>query len=766
MPKEECSNGWRYSLEPKKPKLITSDFSLTQRTAHSFEGEHILSDEEQNNDYVGLGSCDYVGRAGRPIKRREAEHDRVPKILNPMSPSSAKRRLGAWQPCYETACKRSALEDDPTLNNGDLPNDDPRPATVEGLKVSNAKYIYPSEGCYELVTAGGGRLFLPKKGSVPGASSAESALTRDTRHLYHLVVEIEKELKESEENQSLPDTGNFQMEVDPCQNSSKEAKKNVLWSDMYTPQWYVDLVGDEALNREVFGWVKSWDACRVKHTNKNEDFPAFTSTSTDESRIDSLKRPDKKILIINGPPTSGKTTLSKVTIKQAGYRLVEIDAMDEGSSITLKDKLINAQENRTLFAPKKPNAVLVEDIDKISQASSEAHDLMQAILDYATDSNSENNRKLARKRVQTAPIICTATNLYAPCLGRLRKVSHVVSIKKPSSVSIINRLHEICNWQLLHADYQALSALCELSDCDIRSCINILQFIKSRTSVLDVKTFEHLSSAVCHRNKFENHVWNICKRVFSRSQHKLMSGANSGYGGVFLDIYNEISSFGDLDKLFLCCFGSYLRAKNIYFGGKRIGLSVMSTPRLEFALEFIEFYDLVETQIKIHMSYDLIPYLMSAISSFNILFAAPPLFVKLDYTNADLASRQMETRVKGILASFKELINSSASRSVVLDKKRLMMDMIPYIIDIITPELILGTVDLFSGVKDAKLEYLANVMLSIGLQWVQRPEPSDTSKGIRQKNISHSNNANFYLEPSVLLVRTLKSNSNMSVIAP
>eukprot|EP00842_Homolaphlyctis_polyrhiza_P006439 jgi/Hompol1/6797/HPOL_001201-RA len=110
------------------------------------------------------------------------------------------------------------------------------------------------------------------------------------------------------------------------------SKAETLWVDKYAPRMYVDLIGDERLNREVLTWVKQWDMCVFKKPVKrsfaklNESKFRQKSLFGSNKPQDPLQRPDRRILLLAGPPGLGKTTLAHVVAKHSGYNVVEINA--------------------------------------------------------------------------------------------------------------------------------------------------------------------------------------------------------------------------------------------------------------------------------------------------------------------------------------------------------------------------------------------------------------------------------------------------------
>ena len=169
----------------------------------------------------------------------------------------------------------------------------------------------------------------------------------------------------------------------PLQHERKALIDNHLWVTKYAPRCFTDLISDEVsnvacshpndislqrVNRQVLEWVKSWDVVVFGSTEFKSRMAAAAKAAQERAQArrggrgggrggatgssttspektptraafvsarggkagagvqGTDRRPEKRILLLHGPPGAGKTTLAHIIAVQAGYRVVEINA--------------------------------------------------------------------------------------------------------------------------------------------------------------------------------------------------------------------------------------------------------------------------------------------------------------------------------------------------------------------------------------------------------------------------------------------------------
>ncbi|TPX31978.1 hypothetical protein SmJEL517_g04811 [Synchytrium microbalum] len=539
----------------------------------------------------------------------------------------------------------------------------------------------------------GRRLYFPRK--TMSEALAYSTTTTTTAHnvgpsktggrvgpllssnIYRLMDEIEAEQKAQALEESL------QLPV-VVKKPPLKPDAGTLWVDKYAPKKYIDLVGDERANREVLMWVKDWEFCvfgkPVRNRDAAKDGNKFGGRSAAqfqkfEEPPDRLKRPRKKILLLSGPPGLGKTTLAHVVAEHCGYRCVEINASDTRTEGALRNKLLHSIDSQSVMGDRRPNLVVIDEIDGASQASAGDATFMSFLTDLVT--STEGPKKQAFKKKKSAkpwvlqrPIICICNDMFSAVLRPLRMIAHMVMLPVPPVKPIARRLTDICRWEIIKIDTRALNLLVDTSEGDIRSCLHTLQFLqyqklaqqeqhnKDKITVMDIQGLD-VGHKDIRKGLFQ--VWDevFCKNVGKQklgggrsktTGHDLgMTMREEGVGaeGVsntanLIDsqqthhLIANIRSNGDYDKIMEGIFENYLRTRIL---DTTSSADTVGAPRskIEEALEWMSFYDTMEHRVNRRQQWELSAYLPYPAVMFHRLFANARglelTFPKRDYDN-------------------------------------------------------------------------------------------------------------------------------------
>ncbi|XP_012092645.1 chromosome transmission fidelity protein 18 homolog isoform X2 [Jatropha curcas] len=382
-----------------------------------------------------------------------------------------------------------------------------------------------------------------------------------------------------------------------------------LWVDKYAPNSFTELLSDEQTNREVLLWLKQWDSgvfgseirstsddilsalrrhSSVAQHKKSSDstFPRRTkdnrwtngnfrnSRNLDDengnlkgiqdlwskrSRLTSP--PEQKILLLCGPPGLGKTTLAHVAAKHCGYRVVEVNASDDRSSSTIESKILDVVQMNSVMADSKPKCLVIDEIDGALGDGKGAVEVILKMVSAERRSDTgkekvakgeQSGRASSKKGRKTTslsrPVICICNDLYAPVLRPLRQIAKVHMFVQPTVSRVVNRLKYICNKEGMKVSSIALTVLAEYTECDIRSCLNTLQFLNKKKETLNVL---EIGSQVVGRKDMSKNMFDIWKEIFQK--RKLKRERKSSYGSMsseFDFLYSLVSNRGDYDVIF------------------------------------------------------------------------------------------------------------------------------------------------------------------------------------------------------------------------
>ncbi|KAH9846087.1 P-loop containing nucleoside triphosphate hydrolase protein [Lenzites betulinus] len=491
---------------------------------------------------------------------------------------------------------------------------------------------------------------------------------------------------------------------------------SALWVDLYKPNRFTELLGDDRVHREVLSWIKEWDSCVYgKGTARGKK---RARGDEDGENLDEWRRPKEKLLLLSGPPGLGKTTLAHIAAIHAGYEVFEINASDARSADVVDQRIRPALESGAKIGSSKPNLVVIDEIDGATGGSEGSsgfiHKLIQVTLGKGKKKGSKGDKDPQRPLLR--PIICICNDLYAPSLAKLRPHARIVRFSRPHDTHIVRRLRDICEREHMKADARALATLVGVAQGDFRGCLNTLQMLKSRN--VDV-TEGMVRSATQGMKEAESSQMTVLNDLFaplSRKRAKEL-GIREDEARFVTRLSREIDGCGSIDKVAIGaqsgCFEHYALLH------RHDG----TLTRYVKGTEWLCTYDLMAGTMRSDREYSLMPYLAYPLVAFYPLFQERGA-QKAERPKADWEHYTQTKTNQGIYSTFAQCLRAAASRNAsgyrhFANEPLLQLEIAPYLNRIISPPLRPVNSQVIRPAEKALLARLVDIMATLELRFMQ-----------------------------------------------
>ncbi|PVU99529.1 hypothetical protein BB559_000625 [Furculomyces boomerangus] len=558
-------------------------------------------------------------------------------------------------------------------------------------------------------------------------------------------------------------------------------KRNVggkLWTEKYKPTHFLNLVGNDRINRVVLQWVKHWDYCvfgkenaaaSIKKSLKEQKRPqtsrfgnnVFKTKNNENSKTqyeDRLKRPFKKILLLSGPPGVGKTTLANIVAKQSGYKAMEINASDDRTASKIKGQILAVTGNQSITEDQSPRLLVIDEIDGVSTSRSNDESFISVLVKLVNEDNSislkkineggqdhednHNSQKLGKTKKKgpktiRRPIICICNDLYTPSLYALREVAMVIQVHPPTTEQIARHLKYVCNEENLKVDDWGLTTLAKNSGGDIRLCLNLLQFSGHGDKNLST---EKLNSISLGSKDMQMPIFSVWDSIFTQPNSKnfrkfINSKFNRSTAGKYMAIlesflvnyaeysqylYNTLKNVDDYDKIMQGCFENYLKMNT-----RDLSHSKLS----EISEIWLYFYDTINNFISKSPSngYVLFGYLIYPLMAFHRVCMNPLGLDGGDFTFPS-TDNMVNSKSKAFSTNAEQFLSQTQDQSFKArwNKNIFSTYLLDYILRILSPNLTVTNIELFNHDMKKKLSHIVTVMYGLNLSFVQ----NKTEEGI------------------------------------
>ena len=269
----------------------------------------------------------------------------------------------------------------------------------------------------------------------------------------------------------------------------KDPATTQLWTVKYAPTTMNQICGNKGQVEKIQNWLKAWPK---NHRTK------FQLPGKDGFGL-------YRAIIIHGPPGIGKTTAAHLAAKLEGYDVIESNASDTRSKKMVESGLSDVLNNTSMLGffagdgknvdlQKKKIVLIMDEVDGMS----------------AGDRGGVGALAKVCKKTDV-PLILICNDRKLPKMKPFDFVTYDIPFRRPTVDQVRSRVATICHREGLKLSKEAMDALIEGSNKDIRQIVNMLSSAKLDQTVMDFDKTKSMSK------QWEKHVvlkpWDICHKL-------------------------------------------------------------------------------------------------------------------------------------------------------------------------------------------------------------------------------------------------------------
>ncbi len=300
------------------------------------------------------------------------------------------------------------------------------------------------------------------------------------------------------------------------------------------------------------------------------------------------------------------------------------------------------------------------------------------------------------------PIICICNDLYAPVLRPLRDVCKIFHFRKPSAERLAHRLQMVCAAEGLRSEKSTLRMLAERAECDIRSCLNTLQFLSKKQKVVRQMDLSGLGVGQKDMTKGAFQVWG--ELLQKKKGASIIGKVNENDAQRSTRLYNMLLDFGDSE---LVLSGVHESLPGLRFFD--IGLQ-----RTTQVLSNLEDADAFMRCCQRSGDYSLLKYLPAPTLQVSGIVAGPER-PTITWPRVGGEVRRRTASNEGLMHQW--LLGMDPSTYAALGSRAVTADLLPLLPALTTPALRPVSRHLFSKDEQACVDRLVGTLLSLGLKY-------------------------------------------------